>query len=63
MRLRRQAEKQLSTLDIHIGHIHVQVVDLDPTVDKESLRALILSKIPADLIQSALNHQLQNEAQ
>jgi hypothetical protein len=53
MRLRRQAEKDASTLTFKIGNVVVTLTDLAPGTDREALQKDIIASLPPDYITKA----------
>lgn len=56
-------QKASTTLTFQIGSITIQINDVRADIDKEELKQLILSKIPADLLQTAMNHVPTTQSQ
>lgn len=48
-------QKASTTMTFEIGNITIQINDVRSDIDREELKELILSKLPNDLIQAAVN--------
>jgi hypothetical protein len=63
MRLRRQAEKDTSTLIFKIGNIVITINDLTPGTDLAALQKSIIDSLPAELIEKAYMLELSEGAE